>query len=294
MNLWSLEVIILQYAYEYNRQKLKISDEKKSSAELIRTRQFDFVWCKNIVRQINDWDSNSLIDFLSTEMLKIESKKRLFTAECLRRVKNFELSIDFNFHRESTSTSRTFINDDDEDFIIIMRSLWNFEDVSSNTSNRELQYRIFESEFEERKKNINENSALQKRRRLSTEFSISKISNALQSKRLQRFDRHIVNTESDSSIQNETQSDDNYIFDAFWNSKNISSNDHNSKTSFINILSTAVSISALNFYQRSRNFYRERTKSVQIDCLTKAVLNSLRSDISVSMQKMCEIAQKWI
>lgn len=211
-------------------------------------------------------------------MLKIDSKKRLFAVKSLRRVKNFEFFVDFSFRLESTS-STLFICDDDEDFIIIIKRLWDSENASSNMISHESHLSIFERVFEKRDENITEISTLQKRSRSLSDSSTSRVSD-VQSKRFQRLNSNFANADSDTS----TQSDHNYIFNAFWNSKR-------SKTSIIRFLSLKVSISTLSLSQTSWNSDSEIAERSQRNHLTETVKeNFFRLKSSDSIQKMCEIA----
>ncbi|KAG9230392.1 kinase-like domain-containing protein [Amylocarpus encephaloides] len=67
-DIWSLGVIVFNYAYgplpEFYRE-----DE-------------GLAWCKIIIKQVNDWDSDDLVDFLSTAMLIIKPDDRLPAREC--------------------------------------------------------------------------------------------------------------------------------------------------------------------------------------------------------------------
>lgn len=102
-------------------QGLRVPDTKGDGSGETRLRLFGFAWCQDIVKQVNDWDSDSLIGLLSAGMLKIESKERDSAAKCLMRVKDFESSVDPTFHPGSiTPTPRaSLIGGDDRDSTII-------------------------------------------------------------------------------------------------------------------------------------------------------------------------------
>ena len=67
-DIWSLGVVILKYAYG------PLPDIQRSGVGL--------AWCKSIIKQIDDWDSDILLDFLSTAMLIIKPEKRLLARSC--------------------------------------------------------------------------------------------------------------------------------------------------------------------------------------------------------------------
>jgi len=66
VDIWSLGVVAFQYAYG-----LPTFNGKGGVG-----------WCGRIISQLNDWDSDLLLDFLSTTMLIIEPKRRLSAKDC--------------------------------------------------------------------------------------------------------------------------------------------------------------------------------------------------------------------
>ncbi|KAG4431789.1 hypothetical protein IFR05_012728 [Cadophora sp. M221] len=68
-DIWSLGVVVFEYAY---------GPLPKSSSIGLR-------WCEKIIRQVNDWDSDDLVDFLAAAMLIIEPDSRLPARECWKQ-----------------------------------------------------------------------------------------------------------------------------------------------------------------------------------------------------------------
>lgn len=66
-DIWSLGVVVFQYGY---------SLPPNSGQE--RGRR----WCQTIIRTLNDWDSDPLIDFLSNNMLVFEPERRYSAEDC--------------------------------------------------------------------------------------------------------------------------------------------------------------------------------------------------------------------
>ena len=67
-DIWSLGVVIFSYAYG------PLPDLDDGDVGLR--------WCKKIIKRVDDWDSDTLLDFLSTAMLAIEPERRLSTRKC--------------------------------------------------------------------------------------------------------------------------------------------------------------------------------------------------------------------
>jgi serine/threonine protein kinase len=67
-DIWSLGVVVFEYAY--------------GPLPKLNNRDVGLRWCKKITKQVNDWDSDPLLDFLSTAMLVIEPDGRLPAREC--------------------------------------------------------------------------------------------------------------------------------------------------------------------------------------------------------------------
>jgi serine/threonine protein kinase len=71
VDIWSLGIIAFEYAY--------------GLPKIPKTRgQFDpELWYQKLARWIEDWDSDELLDFLSSSMLKVDPDDRLSASECL-------------------------------------------------------------------------------------------------------------------------------------------------------------------------------------------------------------------
>ncbi|TVY64158.1 Maternal embryonic leucine zipper kinase [Lachnellula suecica] len=67
-DIWSLGVVVFKYAY--------------GPLPKLNDRDVGLYWCKKIIKRVNDWDSDPLLDFLSTAMLVIKPEKRLPTRKC--------------------------------------------------------------------------------------------------------------------------------------------------------------------------------------------------------------------
>ena len=65
-DIWSLGVVVFKYAY----------------GALPKSKSKGLRWCRKIIKQVNDRDSDGLIDFLSAAMLVIEPNRRLPAREC--------------------------------------------------------------------------------------------------------------------------------------------------------------------------------------------------------------------
>lgn len=78
VDVWSLAVIMLEYVYGLPRMR-KIPESKK------QFQAWGLGWCQRVVTVAEDWDSDSLIDFLTGKMLKLDPQDRLPAKDCLRR-----------------------------------------------------------------------------------------------------------------------------------------------------------------------------------------------------------------
>ncbi|KAL8949551.1 MAG: hypothetical protein Q9222_004343 [Ikaeria aurantiellina] len=111
VDVWSLGVIILQYAYEL---------PEVSSRWIIANGR---VWCQSIVNRVNDsdWDGGPLRDLLTSGMLHMEPEERLSAADCITT--GLDLGV-FDFEsldaRSATPTqqvaAQSDVSDDEESF----------------------------------------------------------------------------------------------------------------------------------------------------------------------------------
>lgn len=90
-DIWSLGVVIFRYAYG------PLPDIKKTDVGLS--------WCREIIKLVDDWDSDILLDFLSTAMLAMKPEKRLPTRECWEQA--LQLSV-LSQSRCATPTQRSY------------------------------------------------------------------------------------------------------------------------------------------------------------------------------------------
>lgn len=67
IDIWSLGVVIFRFVYGLP----KCYDEHQGVP-----------WCEKIIERLNDWDSDVLVDFLSSAMLILEPERRLSAKEC--------------------------------------------------------------------------------------------------------------------------------------------------------------------------------------------------------------------
>lgn len=67
-DIWSLGVVVYKYAYgplpKFHKDKVGLR------------------WCQRIIKQLHDWDSDDLVDLLSSAMLIIEPESRLSARTC--------------------------------------------------------------------------------------------------------------------------------------------------------------------------------------------------------------------
>ena len=79
VDIWSLGIIVFQFGYGLPE---------------IRGRKFTLgIWYQTLARKIRDWDSDELLDFLSSSMLRRSPKNRLSARECLVKVAELRKTI---------------------------------------------------------------------------------------------------------------------------------------------------------------------------------------------------------
>ena len=129
-------VIVLKYTNDFSMQK-----QQRRTNRIFALKEQSLTWCDRLVENVQNWNSNLLIDFFSHEMLRMKALKRLFVDVCL--TKEFEL----RFFNESftswkrTTLTRTRISIDGtqkkkEIFIIIEDILWNAKTAFWNYDNK--------------------------------------------------------------------------------------------------------------------------------------------------------------
>ncbi|MCJ1253264.1 hypothetical protein MMC24_001075 [Lignoscripta atroalba] len=91
VDMWSLGVVVYQYIYglpEVDLGLLEVDLQKRN------------IWYQTLIREINDWESDALIDFLSSSMLRYNANERLSASDCLKEssrlrhnipIQNFEM-----------------------------------------------------------------------------------------------------------------------------------------------------------------------------------------------------------
>ncbi|KAL9025959.1 MAG: hypothetical protein Q9196_005302, partial [Gyalolechia fulgens] len=97
VDIWSLGVIVLEYVYGLPTQHSQTRAEGEAAI-----RERGLAWCHRLVEYANDWDSDPLIDFLNSGMLRLEARQRLSASACLTRA--YELRL---FDKPSASSEST-------------------------------------------------------------------------------------------------------------------------------------------------------------------------------------------
>lgn len=80
VDIWSLAVIVLEYVYGLPKQH---QQTRASGQAAMRER--GSAWCRCLVKHARDWDSDLLIDLLTSGMLRIKAEERLSAAACLMK-----------------------------------------------------------------------------------------------------------------------------------------------------------------------------------------------------------------
>lgn len=135
VDLWSLGVIILQYMYGLPKAIRRKHGQQKNPR--LTLENWGLAWCQRVVDHTNDWDSDALIDLLTTGMLRMRPEERLSAGACL--TKGCDLGL-FDGHSvdsgSATTTRQTALqgetSDDDGSTTILLGALWDTEEKSSN------------------------------------------------------------------------------------------------------------------------------------------------------------------
>ena len=129
VDLWSLGVIVLQHAYGLPTEPRQKQGQHKNQLSMLD--EWGLVWCRRIIKYINHWDSDKLIDLLAAGMLQMKPEERLSAGACLMKGYNLQL---FNGHPldsgNATPKWRTAgygdssDGDDDGSTTILLGALW--------------------------------------------------------------------------------------------------------------------------------------------------------------------------
>ena len=92
VDIWSLGIIIFQYAYGLPRQDLPFIREN---------------WYQKLIRSAEDWDSEDLVDFLSSGMLVMDPRKRLSARACLQRASKLRVTTPLAWNLEDNLRTPT-------------------------------------------------------------------------------------------------------------------------------------------------------------------------------------------
>ncbi|KAI4268409.1 MAG: hypothetical protein LQ337_007857, partial [Flavoplaca oasis] len=132
VDIWSLGVIVLEYVY--GLPTLRTQARMNGKAVL---REHGLAWCCRLVEYANDWDSDSLINLLTTEMLQMDAGQRLSARNCLTRAHERGLFDDSSAGVGRTTPTRPMVltsgmRNEEEAPTIIMGALWDAERKGSN------------------------------------------------------------------------------------------------------------------------------------------------------------------
>lgn len=101
------------------------------------SEEFGLAWCRSVVDRANDWDSDDLIDLLTTGMLRMRPEERLSTSACLTKGYDLQLFDGHSLDSGSTTPTRQTaaqgeMSDDDGSTTILLGALWDTEGEGSN------------------------------------------------------------------------------------------------------------------------------------------------------------------
>jgi len=135
VDLWSLGVIILQYMYGLPRAPRQRRGQHKNSPAMLE--EWGLSWCRRVVDHANDWDSDDLIDLLTTGMLRMAPEERLSASACLKKGCDLRLFDGHSLDSGSATPTRQTVaqgenSDDDGSTTILLGALWDTDRASSN------------------------------------------------------------------------------------------------------------------------------------------------------------------
>jgi len=130
VDLWSLGVIIFQYVYGLP----KATTQRRGQSIL---GGWGLAWCRRVVTSAIDWESEALIDLLTTGMLRMRPEERLSADVCLAKGCALGLfdgqSLDLGVATPTRQTAlQGAISDDDGSTTILLGALWDTEEESSD------------------------------------------------------------------------------------------------------------------------------------------------------------------
>ena len=101
------------------------------------SEEFRLAWCRIIVDRANDWDSDNLIDLLTTGILRIRPEERLSASACLTKGCDLQLFDGHSLDSGSTTLIRQTaaqgeMSDDDGSTTILLGALWDTEGEGLN------------------------------------------------------------------------------------------------------------------------------------------------------------------
>lgn len=136
IDLWSLGVIIFQYVYGLPKPTRQKRGQHKRSILV----EWGLTWCRRVVDEANDWDSDDLIDLLTIGMLRMKPEERFSADACL--AEGYDLGL-FHGHSHTcgsaTPTQQRTLqgenNDDDGSTSILLGALWDPEESSKHDGN---------------------------------------------------------------------------------------------------------------------------------------------------------------
>ena len=134
VDLWSLGVIILQYMYGLPKAPGQRCGRHKNLLSTVR--EWGVAWCRRVVDRANDWDSDDVIDLLTTGMLRMTPEERLSASACLTKGCDVGLfdshSVDSGSATPRQTALQGKIGDDDGSTTIFLGALWDTVGESSN------------------------------------------------------------------------------------------------------------------------------------------------------------------
>ena len=138
VDLWSIGVIILQYMYGLPRAPRQRRRQHKNSPAMLE--KWGLAWCHRVVDHANDWDSDDLIDLLTTGMLRMRLEERLSAGACFTKGCDLGLLDGHSLGSGSvTPTQQTAlqsgISDDDGSTTILLDALWDTKESSNHDDN---------------------------------------------------------------------------------------------------------------------------------------------------------------